>query len=119
MPSQPSESVGVPPALTTSSVLVIAIFGAIIFWFLLRGFIRKKTTSFAMATMALGFPCFVLARMGVINPVAGAIIEWGSIAVGLFVLVSVVKAEHLFAKAAPGVASPREHPDLQDAKTGV
>lgn len=55
-----------------------------------------------MATMALGFPCYSLGRMGVLGPVAGAMVEWLSILVGFFVLVSVVKAEHLFAKTPPG-----------------
>lgn len=73
-----------------------------VFWFVLRAIVKRKVTSAAMATMALGFPCYSLGRMGVLGPVAGAMVEWLSILVGFFVLVSVVKAEHLFAKTPPG-----------------
>lgn len=95
-------------------------YGAIVFWFVLRAAIKRKATSAAMATMALGFPAFTLVRMNVLGPVAVATIEWLSLLVGLFVLWSVVKAEHLFAQSAvPSRTNGRPNPDVQNPEAGA
>lgn len=81
------------PIEKTADVFLIAVYGAVAFFFLWRWTRHRRTPSIWIAGMASGWVLVAVFDLGVIEPNPYALLRLVGLVIGILLLVSVVRAE--------------------------